>query len=242
MTVQLDDRVTVRELVGHYPQTRPVFERYGIDYCCGGAKSLADAAAEHKAALPELIDALEESLLATPAQESASKDWSSAPLGELVEHILDVHHTYTQAALTRLQTLVPKVLAAHGEHHGQTLRQVQDLFSALDAELASHMMKEERILFPYIVAVEAHSQGGPQPHAPFGSASNPIRQMEHEHDNAGQVLARLREVTQDYQLPGDACPTFKAMYDELQRLEADLHEHIHLENNILFPRAIALEE
>ena len=152
------------------------------------------------------------------------------------------HHGYMKAALPRLGSLVPKVLKAHAEHHGNVLRQVQTLFDALNAELSSHLMKEEQVLFPYIVALELHFRDGTaKPPAPFGSARNPIRQMEREHESAGQALAKLREVTDNYTLPPDACPTFKAMYEELQRMEADLHQHIHLENNILFPRAIELE-
>jgi regulator of cell morphogenesis and NO signaling len=113
----------------------------------------------------------------------------------------------------------------------------------LDAELSSHLMKEEKVLFPYIVALATHvRQGAPKPQAPFGSAHNPIRQMEHEHESAGTALAKLREVTYDYAVPLDACPTFRAMYEELQRMEADLHQHIHLENNILFPRTVELAE
>jgi len=244
MAIQIDGKTTVRDLVGRYPQTRPVFETHGIDYCCGGGKCLAEATRERGLKLAELVSALEESLQAVPSQStSTDKDWYAAPLTALVNHIVDVHHSYMKKALPRLRTLVPTVLKAHGAHHGEMLRQVQDLFDALDSELSSHLMKEEQVLFPYIVAAEAHRQGATvEPAACFGSVSNPIRQMEHEHESAGQTLARLREVTHDYALPTDACPTFSAMYEELQRMEADLHEHIHLENNVLFPRAIGLDE
>jgi len=243
MTIQVDGTTTVRDMVGRYPRTRPVFEQYGIDYCCGGDKSLAEAAGEHDLKLLVLVDALVKTLEADPSKLQADqRDWYSAPLGELVNHIITVHHRYLNTALPRLRSLVPTVLKAHGAQHGETLRQVQDLFNALDAELSSHLLKEEQVLFPYIVAIEAGGgSGAPRPPAPFGSARNPIRQMEHEHENAGQALAQLREATHDYALPSDACPTFSAMYEELQRMEADLHEHIHLENNILFPRAIELE-
>lgn len=243
MAIQVDGKTTVRDLVGRYPQTRPVFEKHGIDYCCGGGMCLAEAASEHGLNLPGLVDALEKTLQAPAGEaEATDKDWYAAPLAELVQHIVEVHHGYMKTALPRLRSLVPTVLKAHGAHHGEVLQRVQDLFNALDAELSSHLMKEEQVLFPYIVAIEARvREGTPEPQACFGSARNPIRQMEHEHESAGQTLAKLREVTQDYALPADACPTFKAMYEELQRMEADLHQHIHLENNILFPRAIAAE-
>ncbi len=244
MTVQIDGKTTVRDLVGRYPQTRPVFEKHGIDYCCGGGKCLADVANEHGLKLPALVDALGKTLQAEPGKaEATGKDWHAAPLGELVSHIIETHHGYMKTALPRLGALVPTVIKAHATHHGDVLRQVQALFDALNAELSSHLMKEEQVLFPYIVALEMHVRdGAARPRAPFGSARNPIRQMEREHESAGHALAQFREVTNNYTLPPDACPTFKAMYEELQRIEADLHQHIHLENNILFPRAIELEE
>jgi len=242
-TIHVDGKTTVRDLVGRYPQTRPVFEKHGIDYCCGGGKCLGEAADERGLKLPELVGALEEAIRTTAGKaEATDKDWYAERLGALVDHIVAAHHGYLKTALPRLRVLVPTVLNAHGAHHGDVLRQVQALFNALDAELSSHLMKEEQVLFPYIVALESHVQEGcPKPRAPFGSARNPIRQMEHEHESAGQALAQLREVTRDYSPPADACPTFAAMYEELQRMEADLHQHIHLENNILFPRAIELE-
>lgn len=243
MTMHVDGKMTVRELVGRYPQTRPVFEKHGIDYCCGGGKCLAEAVGERGLKLTALVGALEEALQAVSSEaKTTDKDWYAAPLAELVSHIVEVHHGYMKTALPRLRSLVPTVLKAHGAHHGDVLRQVQDLFTTVDTELSSHLMKEEQVLFPYIVALETHvREGTPEPQACFGSAQYPIRQMEHEHESAGQALAKLREVTHDYALPTDACPTFRAMYEELQRMEADLHQHIHLENNILFPRAIAAE-
>lgn len=243
MPMQIDANTTVRELVGRYPQTRTVFEKYGLDYCCGGGRSLTDAVADRSVELPALLDALHEAIQAAPSRvDPSDKDWYDAPLGELVDHIVETHHGYMKTALPRLRSLVPMVLQAHGATKGDVLLQVQALFSSLDAEISSHLMKEEQVLFPYIAALDAHVRGGAaQPHAPFGTARNPIRQMEHEHESAGLALAKLREVTYDYALPPDACPTFRALYEELQRMENDLHQHIHLENNILFPRAIELE-
>ncbi len=235
---------TVGEAARRCAKTLPVFEKYGIDYCCGGGKSLADAARERGLDPSSLLDELEQACqAAVVASTAAETDWSAAPLGELVRHILDVHHAYMKAALPRLRSLVPAVLKAHADRHGETLRRVKDLFNELDAELSSHLMKEEQVLFPFILAAESHDRAGlPLPSAPCGSVRHPIRQMEFEHESAGRALAALREATRDYTLPPDACPSFRALYEELQRMEADLHRHIHLENNILFPRAIAQEQ
>ena len=243
MTAQINATTTVRELVGRYRQTRPVFEQYGIDYCCGGGQSLAAVAKARGLALPALVAALKQAIENPPvAPEQAEKDWYAEPLASLVDHIVRTHHAYLNQALPRLRKLVATVLNAHQAQHGAMLQEVQRLFASLDEELSSHLMKEERMLFPYIVAVEeAARKGLAPPFPPFGTVGNPIRQMEHEHESAGGVLEKFRQVTGDYALPADACPTFATLYDELQRLEADLHQHIHLENNILFPRAIRAE-
>ena len=244
MTTQVTNTTTVRELVGHYPQTRQVFERYGIDYCCGGGVSLAVAAKGHNVELPELRRELEQALENPPsAVVETERDWYAEPLGLLVDHIVQTHHAYLNQALPRLRHLLATVLKAHQAHHGSMLQEAWRLFSSLDDELRSHLMKEERILFPYIVAIEAAARKGVTPSpASCGSVGNPIRQMEHEHDSAGRVLEALRQTTADYTLPADACPTFAALYDGLLQLEADLHQHIHLENNILFPRAQEMEQ
>lgn len=243
VSIQVDGKKTVRELAGRYPQTWKIFENHGIDYCCGGGQSLTDAAGQRGLDLPLLLAALEKAIQTVPGQaEPSDRGWYAAPLAELVSHIVRVHHGYMKQSLPRLRLLTQKVLNAHGTHHGEMLRQVQDLFHALDAELTPHLMKEEEILFPYIVALAAHVRDGvAKPSACFGSVRNPIRQMEHEHESAGATLAQLREVTANYALPQDACPTFAVMYEEFRHMEADLHQHIQLENNILFPRAGELE-
>ena len=241
MTTEVDGQTVVRDLVGHYPHARLVLDRYGIDYCCGGDKCLAEAANEHRLELSTLVSDLEGSLQTASADARRSdKDWYVLSLSELVDHIVEAHHGYLRGALQRLRSLVPKVLKGHGAHQGEVPRGVQELFEALDSELSSHLMKEEQVLFPYIVALERYGRQG-KPCAPFGSVRNLIRQMEHEHKSAGEALGKLREVTSHYALPQDACPTFTALYEELQHMVRDLQEHIHLENNVLFPRAIEIE-
>ncbi|MBK9305029.1 MAG: iron-sulfur cluster repair di-iron protein [bacterium] len=233
---------TVAELVIKYPVLRETLERLGIDYCCGGKKPLAaavaDAGRDWTAVRAEL-----QAALAAAADGAPPADWNAAALGALVDHILQKHHVFTRTQLLRLDGLLDKVQNAHGAHHGSVLADLRRVFDGLRAELDAHLMKEEQILFPAIMGIDAFMSGrGERPAIHCGSVGHPIRQMEHEHDGAGQALVAMRRITADYRLPADACQTYCALYDGLQALEADLHEHIHLENNILFPRSVALEE
>ena len=242
MLTAVNERAAIRELVGRFPQTCAIFETYGIDYCCGGQKTLADAASERQASVQELIAALEAAVKAPSDSSVAVTDWFDAPMRELVAHIVTVHHAYLKSALPRIDGLLGKVLHAHGAQHGDMLRELHSQFSLLENELTGHMAKEEMILFPYVVAAEACRRGsGPPPSGCFGTVRNPIRQMEAEHEVAGKALRQIRKVTGVYAAPSDACPTFRTLFEELEHLEGDLHEHIHLENNILFPRTIELE-
>jgi len=238
--IRVSGATTVRELVGRYPQTRSAFEQYGIDYCCGGGQSLADAARKHGLELPTLVAAVDKALhSASKGSTSVDKDWYAVPLPELIRHIVGVHHAYLKKELPRLAMLDQRVLRAHGARHGDVLRQVHTLFVSLEKDLSSHLDKEEKTVFPQIAAaVGRASEKATDPGASSASVRDPLGQLEQEHDSAGKTLARLREVTNNYTLPSDACPTFKALYDELQQIEADLHQHIHLENNVLFPRAV----
>lgn len=244
MAIQVTAQTIVRDLVGRYPATLKVFEDHGIDYCCGGNKSLADAAKESGAKLDSLLPALQAALEAALGKAAKpQKDWYAAPLSDLIEHIVDTHHAYMKNALPRVRDLLKKVLRAHGAAHGDVLNQVQALFTALDEEITAHLSKEENVLFPYLASADAHAKGeGAMPAACFPTVRAPIGQMEHEHENAGQALEKLRKVTGNYTLPQDACPTFAALYEALAQIEADLHQHVHLENNILFPRAIEMEK
>lgn len=225
---------TVAELVTERPARARVMERYGIDYCCGGKRPLSEAVAKRGVDAERVVADLE-AVDAGPARDE--RDWTAAPLAELIEHIVSTHHAYLRQELPRLSPMVDKVRRVHGERHGE-LVECQAVFEGLRAELQSHMMKEEQNFFPMVAQMEAAQsvEGG---HC--GSVSNPIRQMEHEHDTAGSALERLRTLTGDYGPPADACNTYRAMLDSLAELEADLHQHIHKENNILFPRAAELE-
>lgn len=228
---------TVGRLATERPEAVDVLERAGVDYCCGGERSLMDACRAANVDPQSLLDEIDR---AADVRGTAGLDldWSDRPLAELCDHIKRTHHAFLREQLPLLEDRIDKVVNAHAATHPELI-EVRSAFAELRNELEPHMMKEERILFPAIRALEQSDR----PLAfPFGTVQNPIRMMEHEHDNAGQCLRRLRELTSDYSPPEDACPTYLAMLDGLQNLEADLHRHIHKENNILFPRAAALEQ
>lgn len=243
MPITIDDTTTVRDLVVAHPAARQVLESLGIDYCCGGGTCLAAAVSAAGLDLAAVIHAVTQA--AEHPKESRgfqNRDWREVTLTELVDHIENTHHVYMKSALPRLADTFVKVRNAHGSRHDGMLQPLQATFGDLRAEIEMHLMKEEQVLFPYIRQMEASvKQTGRVPPMHCGTVQNPIRQMELEHDNAGEALARMRSITGDYALPEDACPTFAALFAGLRELEADLHEHIHLENNILFPRAVVME-
>jgi len=231
---------TVREVVVQIPESTRVFERLNIDYCCGGNRPLMDAcdsAGVEVDAVIEMLTALDQ----PGATRSDAMDLQKLSLAELINHIVETHHVFTKSELDRVKALADKVLGAHGDRHPELLK-VSDLFQRLSADLKPHMFKEEQVLFPYIVAMEnADTQGGPFPSAPFGTVRNPVRMMTMEHDAAGEILRELRVVTSDYRVPPDGCMSYQTLYQALENLEKDLHQHIHLENNILFPKAVEFE-
>jgi regulator of cell morphogenesis and NO signaling len=231
---------TVRELALESASATRIFEKLGIDYCCGGNKSLEQACRVANLSMDEVIDSLEMADQAARAQQSV-RDWQKEPLAELISHIQSTHHKYTREELARIAPLLDKVCSVHGKNHPELL-QIRSSFQALSAELTMHLMKEENVLFPYIARMEeAAIQNEPVVPSPFGSVQNPVSMMEHEHDSAGNALRAMRQASGGYTLPPDVCVSYHALYQALAEFEADLHQHIHLENNILFPRAVAME-
>jgi regulator of cell morphogenesis and NO signaling len=222
----------VADLVLERPGRSRVFERFGIDYCCGGRKPLAAACAESGADLDEVRRALADPGPAEPEDV----DWRSRPVSELCDHIVSRHHAYLRDELPPLRLLVDKVATAHGSVHPE-LRDVRVTFAAMADELEHHMVKEERVLFPACVALEEGDAAG----FPFGSVQNPIGMMLHEHDEVAHGLSELRALTHGYEVPADACASYRSLLDRLHTLELDTHRHVHEENNVLFPRAIELE-
>ncbi|MGC2354488.1 MAG: iron-sulfur cluster repair di-iron protein [Candidatus Acidiferrum sp.] len=231
---------TVRELALENPAATRVFEKLGIDYCCGGDKSLDEACRTANLPIEKVLDSLEMTEQSARAV-GKDRDWPTELLSDLIAHITSTHHKYTREELARLGPLFDKVCSVHGKNHPE-LPQIRAGFQGLAQELTMHMMKEEMVLFPYIVRMEESViQREPVLPPPFGSVQNPISMMEHEHDSAGSALRAMREASAGYMPPADACISFQTLYKALAGFEADLHQHIHLENNILFPRAIEME-
>ncbi len=229
--------MTLADLAANSLNAVRVLEQHGLDYCCGGQRPFEEAC-RAKGLRPEsILREIEESNVAA----AAGRDWLTAPLHELVRHIVETHHSYLKLDLPVLTARTHKVAAIHGSRDPQVLPRMAQVLAGLRAELESHLFKEETILFPYIERYErAAMHGRPLPAVPFGSIANPIGMMEREHEGAGAALAEIRALSNDFELPAYACSTVKALYEGLQVLESDLHLHIHLENNILFPRAMRL--
>jgi regulator of cell morphogenesis and NO signaling len=223
----------VGEIVTGDFRTAAVFHEFGIDFCCGGRQTLAEACRERNTDPEEVMAALTRSCSA-PGIAPRFDEWSpEALIGYIVGH----HHAFVRRALPPLVAHVWKLAAAHGDRHPE-LRDVAPAIDRLATDMLSHMAKEERILFPYIAALaDAVENGRRAPDAPFGSIDGPIAMMEGEHDAAGDVMATIRALTGGYTAPADACATYRVALQELEAFERDLHRHVHLENNILFPRA-----
>jgi regulator of cell morphogenesis and NO signaling len=230
---------TVREIALEAPLTTKVFENYRIDYCCGGHRTFADACQTAGADAEDVLKEINECLESAVPTEL---DWvAQASLSRLIDYIVAKHHAYTEYEIKNLTPLMAKVASRHGANHPELFK-LEELFAALCSELAPHLQKEERMLFPYIKELEDFKvKREKAPMSCFGTVNNPVSVMLREHDAAGEILRTLREVSRDYAVPGGACTSYTALLTRLEAFEKDLHQHIHLENNILFPKAIELE-
>jgi len=242
--MNLDVTQTVREVALNVPAATRVFEQFGIDYCCGGNRSLESACGTAKVPVQKVLDSLSSAAEFTETRQvlPAESDWKNVPLADLIAHINNAHHKYTREEIARLGPLFDKVCRVHGANHVE-LPKIQENFQALAQELTTHMTKEERVLFPFIERMEeAVIAGDPVIPAPFDTVNNPISMMMHEHDTAGTLLRSMRALSADYEPPEGACFSYRTLYSALKEFERDLHQHIHLENNILFPRAVEMEK
>mgnify|MGYP001566150671 CR=1 FL=1 len=229
---------TIGNIVADDYRAAAVFQKHGIDFCCGGGQSLAsacDAAGVDCAALAGELAKLDQ---VTDIPVPRFKSWDP---GFLTDYIEANHHAYVRGAISTILQHTRKVAQVHGERHPEVI-EIARVFEGVAQEMTHHMMKEEHILFPHIRELAAGTRAGrPMPPSPFGSIQNPIRMMEMEHESAGGATARIRQLSGNYTPPDDACATYRVTYQELQEFERDLHQHVHLENNILFPKALELE-
>ena len=227
---------TIREIALENPATIRVFERFGIDYCCGGRKSLEQACSELQLSADQVSEKLEECL---QGESDTGPDWQKASLSKLIQHIVRKHHNYCRQEVPRLKALADKVNNRHGANHAE-LAEIAQTFERLGNDLLIHMLKEEQVLFPYIAGAEhARTVGEEEPRAFFGHLTFPVDAMLDDHAEAGAMLRKLRELSSDYTPPMGACPSYQGLFHGLAEFEKDMHQHVHLENNILFPRAIA---
>lgn len=232
-------KIKVKDVVTENFQAAELFEKLGIDFCCNGNRSLQEALAEKKISDSEFLEELKKVNLSISSDNQRFSEWD---LNFLTQYIVNNHHTYVKNAIPVLTTHLQKVYNAHGEKYPY-IADVQKIFNQVAEEMTNHLMKEERILFPLIKYLTETQKFNEKPKTGgFGTIKNPIRQMETEHVSAGGAMEKIRTLTNNYSLPEDACATFQVTYKELDEFEKDMHKHIHLENNILFPRAIALEE
>lgn len=229
--MKLDVSMTLAEAVDAFPQVAREFERRGLDYCCGGARTVSDACAQIGVDPQEIVAELSETTM-TPVAE-----WTTMSADVLVDHIEATHHRYLWAELPRVSALVDKIVAVHGVRHPE-LVEIALCFAQVHADLQPHLLKEERVLFPMIREL-ATSSGIPAFHC--GSLRNPISVMLSEHDAVGDLLAKLRRLTNGYTTPADGCASYAACFKAMAEIESDTHLHIHKENNVLFPLVVQLE-
>lgn len=229
---------TVADLVTENIKTAHIFKKHGIDFCCGGGISIESACEKNG------IDfkALEEELSKALSENDRTYNYKSWAPGFLTDHIINIHHTYVEENSSLLLQYADRVMKVHG-HHNTELVEINDLVKRVVGELASHMKKEELILFPFIKKMVAAQKEDIKLSRPaFGTVDNPIAMMEEEHDAAGELFREIAELSNNYSPPGHACNTYNAFYAKLEEFENDLHLHVHLENNILFPKAKAMEK
>src|SRR5262245_1411807 len=230
--------MTIGEIVAADYRAAAVFQRHGIDFCCHGARTLERGCREAGIDTAEVLRELED---ATSPSAAGVPRFNSWDLQTLVQYIVANHHAYVREMLPLMVAHSRKIAEVHGGRHRE-LSRVAALVEEIADEMTQHMMKEEQILFPYIVQLaSAAAEGRPAPSAPFGTVDNPIHVMEMEHESAGHAMLEIRELTDAFTPPADGCTTYTVCLQELEAFERDLHAHVHLENNILFPKASALE-
>lgn len=238
-TLQKNTQKEIGQYVADDFRTAAIFSKHKIDFCCNGNRTVAEACDKKGIDSNVLLDELNAVLNSKIGETIDYKSW---PIDLLVEYIEKKHHRYVEEKIPVLRQFLDKLCRVHGERHPELFK-INELFTASAGELASHMKKEELILFPFVKRMVKAKLGNEAIQSPqFGTVENPIAMMMEEHDNEGQRFRDIAELTDNYTPPADACNTYKVTYAMLDEFEKDLHLHIHLENNILFPKAIKLEQ
>ncbi|WP_449436935.1 iron-sulfur cluster repair di-iron protein [Pedobacter steynii] len=234
-----DNEETIGEIVTKDYRKAQVFKRYGIDFCCGGKKTIKEACENKGIDEAELTKVLK----SIPSDANTSEnDYMKWDIGFLTDYIINIHHQYVKENTSFIRELANKVAKVHGEEHPEVV-EVAKLFNQVGEDLMLHLSKEEKVLFPFIKELAfVQREGGQLPKSAFGNVSNPIHIMESEHELAGGLLHTIREITNDFAIPVNACNSYTILYKKLDEYENDLHKHVHLENNILFPKALLAEK
>lgn len=237
-----DVQRTVGEIVARDFRASEVFERHGIDFCCGGDRTLQAACEAAGVDVETVLAELRELGQSPPSAEVVTERYNQWELDFLADYIVNQHHAYVKQALPRIEKLAHKVAGVHGADHPET-RSIAELWPGLHGEMAKHTQKEELLLFPYVKKLAQAEREGKRVSPPkFGSARALIEEMEAEHDDTGAQLARIKELSDGFAPPPDACQSYRALYQNLKAFDADTKVHIHLENNILFPKVIQWED
>lgn len=232
------EKRTVAELVTENIKTAHIFKKHGIDFCCGGGVSIEKACKKANVDL----ETIKQELLNTNNEISRATNYNNWNLDFLIDHIINIHHTYVQENIPLLLQYADRVAEVHGHHYTELL-EIKELILHIASELSAHLQKEEQILFPFVkLMTKAKENGTELPEVPFGTASNPIKMMEAEHEDAGDAFKKIASLSNNFTPPESACNTYRAFYAKLEEFEQDLHQHVHLENNILFPKSLKLEK
>ena len=227
---------SIASLVMENPQIVQVLEKYSIDFCCRGKGNLADACKEKSIDLSKVLREIE---AVQKPDTNKTMPFVEMTQEQLVNHIIVKHHYYVKQAMPAILDRLGKIVKKHGEQFANIL-EVKELFETIKSEMDPHMQKEELILFPRIIQKEKELESNQHPSFPENYISGPISMMAMEHEIAGDIMFEIRSLTNKYKIPPGACTTFRVCMAELKEFEDDLHKHVHLENNILFPRALQM--
>lgn len=239
--MRVDATKPVKDFVAEFPAAAQIFEKTGIDYCCGGEKSLQEACKGAHVTVEEILQSIENAR-ASESPQNQPTDWNKVSLSSLIQYIVEKHHDYCRQEQERLGTLLGKVVQVHGASHPE-LNRIQLLFTRMTKDLALHLMKEENTLFPMILEMESavlRKKSLPRPS--FGTIENPVSMMILEHDESGKALKEMHSLSHGYEPPEDACNSYRSLYQGLKEFEQDMHQHIYVENYVLFPRTVSLEK